>query len=211
MMNADWIGRAGALKPQVRNFVDGRFNAPGGEHALRKWSPRDGSLPCEFGEGQAQEVDECVAVCRRAFEDGRWSRLPVERRKSVLYGLADLIERHHDELALLECLDVGKPIRDAFEFDVPAAAGKIRYAAEAIDKLSGKVYGAEPERLSYEVRRPLGVVAGIVGWNFPLLLAANKIGPALAGGNSLVLKPSEFTSLSAARIAELAPRIRRHT
>lgn len=204
MLKVDWVARAHALKPQVLNCVNGRFTAPGGGDLVRKSSPRDGSLLCEFGAGHAQEVDEAVAACRRAFEDGRWSRLPMERRKSVLYRFADLIERHHDELALLESLDVGKPISDAFDFDIPASAAKIRYAAEAIDKLSGKVYAVEQTSLSYELRRPVGVVAGIVGWNFPLLLAVNKIGPALAAGNSLVLKPSELTSLSAGQVAELA-------
>jgi acyl-CoA reductase-like NAD-dependent aldehyde dehydrogenase len=149
-------------------------------------------------------MEEAVSTARRAFDDGRWSKLPTQRRKDVLHKLASLIEAHKEELALLECLDVGKPISDALGFDVPAAAALIRFNAEAADKFYGKVYGVDQSSLSYQLRRPVGVVAGIVGWNFPLLLATGKIGPALATGNSLVLKPSELTSFSAGRVAELA-------
>lgn len=149
-------------------------------------------------------MDRAVANARLAFEDGRWSQAPVTRRKRALFILASLIEKHGEELALFECLDVGKPITDALKFDVPAAAAAIRQSAEFADKILGKVYGADSTSLSYELRRPVGVVAAIVGWNFPLLLACSKVGPALAMGNGLVLKPSEITSLSAMRVAELA-------
>jgi acyl-CoA reductase-like NAD-dependent aldehyde dehydrogenase len=204
MMPLDWVARAQGLELQVRNFVGGRLIAPTGGEIIHKWSPRDGSLLCEFSSGGMQDVDDAVAQARSSFADGRWSRLDVERRKAALYRLAELIGQHRDELALLESLDVGKPIRDAWSFDLPASMAKIRYCAEALDKLHAKVYAANASNLSYELRRPVGVVAGIVGWNFPLLLAVSKIAPVLATGNSLVLKPSEFTSLSAARVAELA-------
>jgi acyl-CoA reductase-like NAD-dependent aldehyde dehydrogenase len=151
-----------------------------------------------------RDVHEAVTVTRRAFDDGRWSKLATARRKEVLFRLAELITQNREELALLESLDVGKPIRDAYEYDVPAAVAAIKESAEGADKLYGKVYGCDQSSLSYELRRPIGVVAGIVGWNFPLLLAASKIGPALATGNCLILKPSEWTSFSAARVAELA-------
>jgi acyl-CoA reductase-like NAD-dependent aldehyde dehydrogenase len=199
----DWIARAAEVKLRVRNFVDGCWRDSGGE-ILEKHSPRDGRLLCQFGAGSQQEADEAIAIARRAFEDGRWSRLPVQRRKDVLHKLADLIDAHREELALLECLDVGKPISDALNFDVPVSAALIRHSAESVDHLYGKVYAADQANLSYQLRRPLGVVAGIVGWNFPLALAAQKIGPVLATGNSLVLKPSEFTSLATSRLAELA-------
>lgn len=199
----DWIERFGQLSLNVRNFVDGRWASVGGP-ALDKYSPRDGTLLCRFGAGEPVEVDAAVAAARRAVEDGRWSRLPLQRRKDVLFKLASLIEARLDELALLESLDVGKPISDALKFDVPTAAATIRFCAEAADKLYGKVYAVDRSSLSYQLLRPVGVVAGIIGWNFPLLLAATKIGPALAAGNTLVLKPSEFTSFSASRLAELA-------
>jgi acyl-CoA reductase-like NAD-dependent aldehyde dehydrogenase len=202
-MSIDWIGRSQTITPLVQNFIDGRRRASAAGVQLQKYSPRDGRLLCTFGAGDARVVDEAVANARRAFEDGRWSKLPVQRRKDVLHKLASLIERHHEELALLECIDVGKPISDALHIDVPLSAASIRYSAEAADKFSGKVYAADRSGLSYQLHRPIGVVAGIVGWNFPLVLAASKIGPALATGNSLVLKPSEVTSFSAARVAEL--------
>lgn len=203
-VHPDWIGRAAALMPlRIRNLIDGRWSEVGGA-PLEKLSPRDGTVLSRFGAGEVPEVDAAVASARRAFEDGRWSKLAQQRRKEVLLKLAQLMEDHLEELALLECLDVGKPINDPLTFDVRAGVAHIRNAAETADHVYGKVYGADQSSLSYELRRPLGVVAGIVGWNFPLVLAGQKIGPALAMGNSLVLKPSELTSFSAARVAELA-------
>jgi acyl-CoA reductase-like NAD-dependent aldehyde dehydrogenase len=121
-----------------------------------------------------------------------------------LLRFVSLIQQHSEELALLESLDVGKPITDALNIDVPMATGILRFNAEAADKLFGKVFGSDASSLSYQLRQPFGVVGAIVGWNFPLVLAVTKIGPALAAGNSVVLKPSEVTPLSAARLAELA-------
>jgi acyl-CoA reductase-like NAD-dependent aldehyde dehydrogenase len=203
-MSIDWIGRSQELRLRIRNFVDGRWQTKDGTGALEKYAPRDGRLLYRFSASDERDVDDAVAAARRAFVDGRWSQLSVQHRKDALHRLATLVEQNRDELALLECLDVGKPISDALRIDVPMAAGIIRFNAEAADKSYGNVLGADRSSLSYELRRPRGVVAGIVGWNFPLVLAATKAGPALATGNSLVLKPSEFTSLSAARLAELA-------
>ena len=203
-MSIDWISRSRGLILSIRNFVDGRWRDESGGERLEKYSPRNGRLLYQFGAGGVQDVDEAVVCARRAFEDGRWSKLPVQSRKVALYKLASLIEANREELALLECLDVGKPISDALNFDVPVAAAIIRHSAEVADHLYGKIYGADAASLSYQLRRPLGVVGGIVGWNFPLALAAQKIGPVLTTGNSLVLKPSELTSLSTARVAELA-------
>jgi acyl-CoA reductase-like NAD-dependent aldehyde dehydrogenase len=188
----------------VRNVIDGSSRSPTEEQVLQKYSPRDGSLLYEFGAGGTRDADAAVSSARRAFDDGRWSRLSAQRRKEVLYRLAELVRENSEEFALLESLDTGKPIRNALGFDVPAAADTIQFNAEAIDKLYSQVYASDRTSLLFGLRRPIGVVAGIVGWNFPLLLAASKVGPALATGNSLVLKPSELTSLSAARLAELA-------
>jgi acyl-CoA reductase-like NAD-dependent aldehyde dehydrogenase len=202
-MNVDWIGKSRDLKLRVRNFVAGRYTEERGE-AIEKYSPRDGSLLCQFGAGEEHEVEEVVAVAKEAFDDGRWSKLPMSQRKDALYKLASLMEAHAEELALLECLDVGKPISDVLRFDVPASISIVRFNAEAVDKVFGKVFGSDQTSLTYQLRRPMGVVAAIIGWNFPLVLAATKLGPALAAGNTVVLKPSELTSLSAARVAELA-------
>lgn len=203
-MDTDWVSRAREFTPCIRNFVGGRWIPESGGETLSKYSPRDGRVFYQFGAGLPQDAHEAVIDAKRAFEDGRWSQLPVQRRKDALLRLASLIEKYREELALLECLDVGKPISAALSMDIPAAAAHIRHSAEAVDKFHGKVYAVDQSNLSYQLRRPMGVVAAIVGWNFPLVLAAMKIGPVLATGNSLVLKPSELTSLSAARIAELA-------
>ena len=201
----DWIARAKGLTCTVRNCIDGQLREqPGGHGRLDKYSPRDGELLYRVSVAHAQEIDDAVSSAGRAYADGRWSKLSGQQRRDVLHRLAALIKEHQEELALLESLDVGKPIRDAFNFDVPASARLIQYSADALEHLPGKVYGADQTSLSYQIHRPVGVVAGIVGWNFPLALAAGKVGPALAVGNSLVLKPSEFTSLSAVRLAELA-------
>jgi acyl-CoA reductase-like NAD-dependent aldehyde dehydrogenase len=202
--NIDWVQRAQSLDLRVQNVIDGHTRSADGDESLKKYSPRDGRLLCRSGAGHPRDVEEAVRAARQSFEDGRWSKLPVPRRKEVLLRLAALIEKHAEELALLESIDVGKPIRDAVGFDVPTAAASIRYSAEAADKLHSRVYSVDPTSLSYQLRRPIGVVAGIIGWNFPIVLAAEKIGPALATGNSLVLKPSELTCFTAPRFAELA-------
>jgi acyl-CoA reductase-like NAD-dependent aldehyde dehydrogenase len=200
----DWVARAAALRTQIRNFVDGSSLAGDGAGVLHKASPRDGHELYSFAAGSPRDVESAVAAARRAFVDGRWSQLPAHRRSDVLYRLAALLGEHAEEFALLESLDTGKPIADAVAFDVPHAMATLRFSAAAGDKLGGQVYGVNANNLSYQSRRPLGVVGGIIGWNFPLVLAAEKIGPALVTGNSLVLKPSELTSLSAGRLAELA-------
>lgn len=200
----DWVARAKRLQPRVRDFVNGRAREEGFGERLRKYSSRDGTLLYEFEGADPKQVDEAVASARSSFEEGRWSHLPLQHRKDVLHTLASLIDAHREEFALLECLDVGKPIADALSFDVPSTVASLRFNAEAADKVYGKVYAADRTSLSYELRCPIGVVAAIVGWNFPLYLAAQKIGPALVTGNSVILKPSELTSLSMIRVAELA-------
>jgi len=199
-----WAARAQALRLEVSDFVNGRRCVSEGNPLREKWSPRDGTPLYRFHDSTGSEVREAVGNARATIRDGRWAGLSVQQRKDVLYKLARLIEQNRDELALLEGLDVGKPITDALNIDVPTAATIIRATAEAIDYVSGKVYLASGTNLAYQLQRPVGVVAGLIGWNFPLILAATKIAPALAAGNSLVLKPSELTPLSAIRLAELA-------
>ena len=200
----DWVTRSKDLEIRMGHFIDGRRRSGTGHNVLTKFGPRDGRALYNFAAAGTDEVDAAVSSARRAFEDGRWSKTSIQFRRDRLYKLASLIEAHREEFALLECLDVGKPIRDALEFDVPQAAAELRYYAEAADKCNGTVYATDQTSLSYQLRRPMGVAAGLVGWNFPLLLAIAKIGPALATGNTLVLKPSELTPLSTSRLAELA-------
>jgi len=173
----DWVAKAESLRLDVRNFVNGHGCDGDGGRSVQKFGPRDGALLYQLASGTAGDVDAAVAVARRAFSDGRWSQLTAQRRSEVLFRLAELVLQHREEFALLESLDTGKPIRDAFSFDVPRAAAAFRFCAAAGDKLSSKVYGVELTSLSYQSRRPMGVVAGIIGWNFPLVLAAEKIAP----------------------------------
>jgi acyl-CoA reductase-like NAD-dependent aldehyde dehydrogenase len=206
MSTTNWLMKAKDADLRIRNFMDGRYSEDklAGD-LINKYSSRDGKLLYQFGSGEVADVDRAVANAKTALDVGCWSRLPVSQRKKVLFKLADLLETHKEELALYECLDVGKPINSALNGDIPGAADAIRSAAEGADKLFSEAYsdGAGPN-LAYQVRKPVGVVGAIVGWNFPLNLAATKLGPALAMGNSVVLKPSEFSSLSASRLAALA-------
>src|SRR5205085_10147457 len=148
-------------------------------------------------------VDGAVGGARAAFESGVWSRTAPKKRKRVLIRFAELIREHRDELALLETLDMGKPIRDSRKVDVPLAAECIAYYGEAIDKVYDEVAPTDPSAVVLVVREPVGVVGAVVPWNFPLLMASWKLGPALAAGNSVVLKPAEQSPLTALRIAEL--------
>ena len=166
--------------------------------------PRDGRTLADVASCDAGDVDTAVASARAAFEDGRWRDLPPKGKKRVLHRLADLMEARADELAWLECLDMGKPISDARSVDLPLAIETVRYYAEALDKFYGEVGPSHPRRISYAVHEPLGVIGAIVPWNFPLLMAMWKVAPALAMGNSVVLKPAEQSPSSAIRIGELA-------
>lgn len=165
---------------------------------------RDGAMLGRIPAGSAADVDAAVRAARGAFEDGRWRNQPAKNRKAVLYRFADLLEQHAEELALLETLDTGKPIADARAVDVPLAIETMRYYAEALDKIYGEVGPHNPGRLSYALHVPLGVIGAIVPWNFPLLMAMWKVAPALAMGNSVVLKPAEQSPMTAMRMAELA-------
>jgi acyl-CoA reductase-like NAD-dependent aldehyde dehydrogenase len=193
-----------ALPSVINNLIDGKRTAPKSGVFIDNISPRDGSLLGQSACSSDSDVDEAVVSARHAFEDRRWSGKPAQERREVLLALAALVESHAEEFAFLEALDVGKPIRDAIDVDVPMAAAILRYNAEAIDKLSGHVFGHDCSSLSFQLLQPIGVVGAIVGWNFPLALAATKLAPALASGNCVVLKPSELSPLTASRLADLA-------
>ena len=200
----DWTMRANNLDINVRNFIDGTYtNISVGEGVLEKYSPRDGCLLYQIGSGVSDDVDKAVASAQCAFDEGSWRCLPISKRQAALHRLADLVELHKEELALYESLDVGKPVAHALSVDIPAVAHHFRSRADMADKLLASS-STDCTNFSYKLHKPIGVVGAIVGWNFPLSLAANKVAPALVMGNSLVLKPSEFTSLSASRLAELA-------
>jgi acyl-CoA reductase-like NAD-dependent aldehyde dehydrogenase len=200
----EWIARAAAVAPRTEAFIAGRFVAAASGETFPDVAGRDGSVIAEVAAGGAEDVDRAVAAARGAFDDRRWSDRSPADRKRVLLGFAERIRAAKDELALLESLDVGKPIRDTLAVDVPSAAKTIQWYAETIDKTYGEVGPTGPDALSLVTREPIGVVAAIVPWNYPLIITAWKIGAALATGNSVVLKPASQSPLTALRLAELA-------
>lgn len=201
---ADWHRKASTLTITGQAFIDGRYVDAVSGNTFDCLNPANGMPLAQVAACDADDADRAVAAGRRAFETGSWSRLAPGRRKAVLVRFAELIEGHREELALLESLDAGKPICDTTAIDIPGVARCIRYYGEAIDKLYDEVAPTPDEALALITREPMGVVVAIVPWNFPLLMAAWKLAPALAVGNSVILKPSEKAPLTALRIAELA-------
>ncbi len=199
----EWQRQADALVVNGQAFIDGRYVDAADGARFACISPIDGRALGQVADCGSADVERAVAAARRAFDAGDWSRTAPVHRKKVLLRLADLVEQHADELALLESLDMGKPVRDARQGDLPGAVRCLRWTAEAIDKVYGEIAPTAPDTLGLVSREPVGVVAAIVPWNFPLLMACWKIAPALAAGNSLILKPSERSPLSAIRLAAL--------
>jgi len=192
------------LDLRTQAFVDGAYVDAASGATFDCVNPATGETLAPVSACDAEDVDRAVAGARRAFDSGAWSRSAPKHRKRVLRRFADLIMEHRDELALLETLDTGKPIRDSRGVDIPLSADTIAYYAEAVDKLYDEIAPSDPSMVTMIVREPVGVVAAVVPWNFPLLMASWKIGPALAAGNSVILKPAEQSPLTALRIAELA-------
>ncbi|WP_406136088.1 aldehyde dehydrogenase [Streptomyces sp. NBC_01089] len=202
--HADWRRRAAELTFRTHAFIDGRWTAAADGATFATVDPATGRTVAQVALGGAPEVDAAVRAARTAFDDGRWSRADPAVRKRVLLRLAALIEENGQELALLDTLDMGKPITESYGTDVPGAAGCFAWYAEAADKLYDEVAPTPPGSLALVRRAPLGVVGAVVPWNFPLDIAVWKLAPALAAGNSVVLKPAEQSPLSALRLAELA-------
>ncbi|GHE22480.1 aldehyde dehydrogenase [Halomonas urumqiensis] len=202
---ADWQALAQALtaRLETRAFIDDTFvDAVSGE-TLATINPATGETLAHVASCDAADADLAVAAARAAYARGDWSRLSPARRKQTLLRLAALMEAHQHELALLDTLDMGKPVSSALG-DIDGAIGCLRYTAEGIDKVYGEVAPTGDDSLGLVLREPLGVVASIVPWNFPLMMTAWKIAPALAAGNSVILKPSEKSPLSALRLTQLA-------
>jgi gamma-glutamyl-gamma-aminobutyraldehyde dehydrogenase/4-guanidinobutyraldehyde dehydrogenase/NAD-dependent aldehyde dehydrogenase len=192
------------LKPDGRAFIDGARRWAIDSARFDNISPVDGRLLCEVARCQSRDIDLAVGSGRRAFEDKRWRGLAPAERKRVLVRFSELIVTHGEELACLETLDMGKPIRYARSVDVASAANCIRWYGEAIDKVYDEIAPTPAHALALITREPMGVIGVIVPWNYPMIMAAWKIAPALACGNSVVLKPSEKSPLTALRLAELA-------
>lgn len=201
------------LQPATQAFLDGspkklfinnEWVDPLGGGTFATLNPATGQILTEVGLAGPADVDLAVAAARSAFENPSWRALPGEDRGQLLWKVAELIEQHADELAELETLDNGKPIRVSRKGDIPYAAKHLRYYAGWAGKLEGATVPVSyPNQFVYTLREPVGVVGLIIPWNFPLLMACWKLGPALAAGNTVILKPAEETPLTALRLAEL--------
>lgn len=195
---------AGSIALPGKAVIDGELLAAVSGTTFDNVSPRDGRVLNQVAACDASDVDIAVASARAAFNDGRWRKQSYKDKKRVLFKLAELMERESENLAVLESLDVGKPIANTLAGDIPQAIRTLRYYAEALDKVYGEVAPETQDRFSFVVHEPLGVIGAIVPWNFPLHMAMWKVAPALAMGNSVVLKPAEQSPLTALRLGELA-------
>lgn len=195
---------AGALKLPSQPFIDGGYRPAIDGKPFESINPATGEVLAEIEGCGVADVDAAVAAAKAAFEAGVWSGLHPSARKAVLLRFAELIRENLTELAVMESLDSGKPITDTLNIDVPATADTIAWHAETQDKLFARVSPTDGDALGMVVREPLGVAGIVLPWNFPMLMAAWKLGPALATGNSVVVKPAQMTTLTALRMAELA-------
>jgi acyl-CoA reductase-like NAD-dependent aldehyde dehydrogenase len=200
----DWRAEAKRITVRDKAFIGGKFVAALSGETFDNISPIDGRLLARVAACGPEDVEAAVRVARSAFENGVWADQAPRARKRALVRFADLIAKHADELALLETLDMGKPIANARYSDLRAVAECVRWYGEAIDKVYDEIAPTGKSALALITREPLGVIGAVVPWNFPLQMAAWKFAPVLAAGNSLVLKPAEQSPLSALRVAELA-------
>ncbi|MCR4411333.1 MAG: aldehyde dehydrogenase family protein [Thermoguttaceae bacterium] len=197
------------LMPEIRHtelFIGGRWTPASNGKTFPTINPATEEVLAEVAEGTEEDIDSAVRAARDAFEDGPWPRMDARDRGRLMHRLCDLMEEESEELAMLETLDNGKPIRDSRTLDVPGAIETLRYYAGYADKIHGQTIPVRGNRLTYTRREPVGVVGQIIPWNFPLLMLAWKWGPALAAGCTLVLKPAEQTPLTALHMADLAQR-----
>jgi aldehyde dehydrogenase (NAD+) len=193
--------------PQVKDqplLIGGKWQDSVSGKTFPTINPATGEVICQVAEGDRADVDLAVKAARKTLEDGPWARMNASDRGRLLYKLADLIEQNRDELAALESLDNGKPLRDSLAADLPLTIKCYRYYAGWADKIHGKTIPVEGNYFCYTRHEPVGVVGQIIPWNFPLLMQAWKWGPALAAGCTIVLKPAEQTPLTALRVAALA-------
>lgn len=203
LTHAEYLAIAKDLDPPRTAFIDGKFRAGSGD-VFATVNPATGDVLAEISGCNGDDVDFAVSKAREAFEQGVWSKLHPSARKDVLIRLCKLITRNRRELAVMESLDSGKPIRDCETIDVPETIHCIKWHAEAADKIYDQTSPTGDGAISMIVREPIGVVGAVLPWNFPLMMLAWKIGPALSAGCSVIVKPAEQTSLTALRVAELA-------
>jgi len=204
LSHKDWISKASAIRFRDKAFIDGKAAPARSGRTFASINPATGETLAQVALGGEEDIDLAVAAARRSFESGAWSRASPAHRKEVLLRLAGLLRENLHELALLESLDMGKLVNDAVTVDVPGSAAIFQWYAEAIDKVYDEVAPTGEGDLVLVRREPLGVIGAVVPWNFPLDMATWKCAPALAAGNSVVLKPAEQSPFSALRLAELA-------
>jgi acyl-CoA reductase-like NAD-dependent aldehyde dehydrogenase len=206
------MGVAVQLDPSVDRFVKapvrkmligGKWVESASGKTFSTVNPADGSELAKVAEGDAEDVDRAAKAARKAFDDGKWARMAPGERERLLLKVADLIEKHATELAQLETLDNGKSLFETTNVDIPQSAATFRYYAGWVNKITGETNPTDPGYFNFTLREPVGVCGQVIPWNFPLLMAAWKLGPALACGNTVVLKPAEQTPLTALRLGEL--------
>ena len=202
--HADYVAVAKRLSLQTQAYIDGVFRPALSGEVFPSINPATGEVLAEVAACGRADVDVAVQAAKQAFEDGRWSKLHPGERKAALLRLAQLMEEHQQELAVLESLDSGKPVCECAAVDVPETIKTLRWHAELIDKIYDTTAPAGPNVVALVTREAIGVVACVLPWNFPLLMLAWKIGPALASGCSVIVKPAELTTLSTLRVAELS-------
>jgi gamma-glutamyl-gamma-aminobutyraldehyde dehydrogenase len=200
----DFGAIARSIEYETKAFINGKFVDAASGKSFETINPATGKALVSIAAGDKEDVDRAVSAARAVFEKGDWSNQSPRDRKIALLKLADLIEKNQAELAVLEALDTGKPVLDAFNADLPDAIATMRWHAEAIDKIYDSISPTPSDIVSMVVREPIGVVGAVIPWNFPLAITAMKIGPVLAGGNSIVIKPAEQTPLTALKLARLA-------
>jgi acyl-CoA reductase-like NAD-dependent aldehyde dehydrogenase len=203
LTTSDWQARAGRVRYETRHFIDGKLVDSVKKGRFTVVNPATGSPLCEVSAGTSEDIDLAVAAAKKSYYSRVWSRKAPRDRMSVMSAFSRLIEQNAERFSLLDTLCMGKPITDMMNIDVPAAARNFAYFGELIDKIDGQVTSTAADAFHYILREPLGVVGCIVPWNYPLLMAAWKVAPALAAGNSVVLKPAEQSPLSALLMAQL--------
>jgi acyl-CoA reductase-like NAD-dependent aldehyde dehydrogenase len=205
LSHSDWQQRAAELKKTAATglFIGGEFVDAIEGGTFENICPVDGSVINVCAAGTQADIDKAVAIAKTSFKSGEWSRMAPRNRMAVMYKWAVLIEENGAELALMDTIDMGKPITDMVDVDIPMCIETIQYFAECIDKITGSITATEYDVMSTVIREPIGVVGCISPWNYPLLMALWKIAPSLAAGNSTILKPAEQTPLSCYRAAEL--------
>ena len=203
LTHEEYLALAGSIDFPKAAFIDGKFQAGNGD-VMPTLNPATGDKICDIAACNAADVDLAVQKAKEAFDQGIWSKQHPAERKDILIRLCKLITRNRRELAVMECIDSGKPIRDCESIDIPETINTLKWHAEAIDKIYDSTAPVGDEAMALIVREPIGVVAAVLPWNFPLLMLAWKMAPALAAGNSVIVKPAEQTSLTALRMAELA-------